>query len=467
MPNTPDRLREQGHFIHNPINAEVWNRLKVGQPQLMELFYKIPLSFIVERKKDRGDFPYRTRIGLTDVVERYFGIGIPQVPSKVMGLQTGLSRSGIQVIAQATVLAVEQMSGVQINTCESKGLAAQDELSRIQKMVDLYQRIQQRALIGPDVSTVERAVFDAFLEGEGYAEIASFVSTQLNLQPPIGDKVVNNILNKACGEIDIVQPGRISERSLQARECLRLESEGTYVNARAMKTLQILGFLEAGFGRRQIVEDLQLSSHTYGGLIAMAIKELNSDEQGKKDIEELLGEMGKVELSELKTNARAAFFSKLAGPYLEYRKRLGETEVNGEFICTKLSPIEREVLSLISVGGTETQVGELLGTLRIYAGAIVDVLLEYTKVTTLEERRNERSRVYSSFLRNQDSKVVKIPLKLMHINGIEARSILGSLAGGYTFQNLARYISEQSGKPCSENKVYVFYLRYRALLDRA
>lgn len=457
----PSPVRVEGrYFKAEPINPYDWLTFKERFPDIVGR-YRIPLSRIVERKRDLEDYPSRKNITLIDLIERNINPTEPYLPISQLAASLGLSRAGIFLLTEATVALISQETGVPLSYAQGKGVGR--EVERISRIVERSGKLQEFLTRG-NPTVIESRAIRLFLEGEYTPSIASRLNEEMALTPSLNGAMIWDILRQAEGRVDYQHLSRLTKRSRKAREALDREASGQWVNTKAQLTEQVLYFLNQGYSRDAIMEEAGISRNQYSALISEAFTELKTDSRLWGEFRRQIinsGVMSEIKFDAMNRGSLNLAAQYLISPYRIYRQKLGETMTGAILSAARPSSRERAILEALTQGLNDSQLARIFSLNRSYMEHIADILSGYSDNSrTVSDRLKERQKIYELFksdleLGNRED----LPKQLQGIPLIE---ILGQLASGKKYKEILDSIFEQTGVKISPATVYGAYVKLRA-----
>ena len=442
------------------INPQVWEGVKEKFPDVIAK-YSIPLALVVKKKYDEGALEERKKITLVGLVDQMVRRTPPRI-SNTEARQLGLSPGGLNIMTEATVKLIAQETDV--NLPFAKGQGTDFEARRIQKVAGRAQRARHYMAFTPN--GIEKRTIELFLTGEQTDTIAKVVSQELGVNQPLTVDTVNKIFDRACQRVDYLQPGRLRERGLKAKQVLDQIANNQWVNRKAQLTESVLSLLNLGYSRHEIFEELGINQNLYNGLVNEVFIELKEDGLGWQELMAVLEQEG-ISRSQLDrmgpyTVNKVSRF--LIGPYRAYRGRIGEEVMpSGETTTRQASVRERRILEIMAQGAQDRILASEFKVNKVYMGQIADILAGYSDARKgYEAKLKERIDIYQRFKRDladSSDSLKRIP---QNIEGVPLLSFLELMAQNKTFQETVNLLSEQTGKRISYSKLFLAYSKLRA-----
>lgn len=442
------------------IPPQVWEEVRRQFPEVI-VKYSIPLAIVVKRKYDQEALEERKKVTLIDLVDQMVHRTPPRV-TFAEARQLGLSSGGLNILTEATVKLVAQETA--INLPFAKGQGTDYEARRIQKIAESAQRA--RHYMETAKHGIEKRVLELLLTGEQTEKVAKVVSQELEVDPPLNVYNVNKIFDKASQRVDYLQPGRLRERALKAKQTLDEIDNNHWVNRKAQLTESVLYLLNLGYSRHAIFEELGISKNLYNGLVNEVFIELKEDGLGWQEFMEALEQEGisRSQLDKMGPYTVNKVSRFLIGPYRAYRVRIGEEVMSsGETTTKRASVRERRILETMAHGAQDRMLASGFKVNKVYMGLIADTLAGYSDVRKgYEAKLRERIDIYQRFKRDLESSSDNLRGLPQYIDGVSLLLFLELMAQNKTIHDTIRQVSEQTGKTIPYSKLFLAYSKLRA-----
>lgn len=459
----------EGRFVRQEVITPLtWAKVELEHPDIISLYSSVPISLLVEKKPDSEHMVMRRNTDLVTVLKQRYGIGMPVRRMAEMAVTLGLSTPGVHIITEATARCISEDTSIELPY--SHGTGVQAEALRVRKIVENYKKLKQYLGSSENIPVLEKVVIEKYLAGDAPTTIALALNVDMELPSGMtaSQKTVLQILDRILGRVDYTHPSRLINRSLRAKEVLAEAVDGNYINRKAQATEEVLDMLSHGSLRTEILTELSLEQQQYSALINEAILELQSDPQGRRELQDIYDEAtggGQLKAGDNRTKNLIARM--LLDPYREFRRRLGEeTTSSGMLTAHLLSNREKLILERISQGSKQSELASLFSSNPGYITEAAHWLLGETDVHGRTERLQERLDIFKVF--NNDLKLsVVIPPSLLALEGIPTIEILTKLAAGKKFSDISSEIKDSTGKHISEGRLLVHYQKVRGYYKMA
>jgi len=460
----PERLN--GKFVQpNRVTEQIWQQFQDEHPDKVDFYSQIPLSLVVERKKDDA-LERRQNTSLIGFARRYCSLGEAGSSLKAMSKQLGLSSAGVHVLAEATLAVLSEETGFLLPHLSGKGIKS--ELERINKVVAEYKTLRAKLGQAGELSGLQEAIVTQYLKGYSHEQIAGLVKKEAKLPGQFESAQVTHVVQNLLGKTDYNYPARLAQRGLKAREILVAEKAGVYQNRKAEVTEQILYLLSQGHLSKETAVELELVGNQYSALVSEAHIELASDKHTQVEYAKICSSAiaGWQVGDKLPTVKKVRISRELNDLYKSYRRSLGDSlDKSGWLIPRVLSDREKAVLDGLVSGVNVRALAKKLDTDRAYMSVVADFLLEETDVVSKAELLHERQRMHitiqEALLRGDT-----LPQKVSSLDGYPVEFFLKSLASEKTFAEISREIQQSHGKMILPAKLGFWLVKIRAFCKR-
>lgn len=440
------------------ITQPMWDMLKVTDPEVFARYYTVPLSFFIRSYGEEEAQAYRSRASLIDVVEQWFNfVGHPH-KKEDRAASLGLSLLNMKMLAETTIHCIAEDTKKDLP--RSKLSRTDMRVKQIREAVARYHTLLALKDGARDLGRIEEAVISYALEGMKAPQIAQVITFDMQLDIPLHERRVGEILGDLFHNQDHRHNARIPERKIKAHEMVEAEKQGRLHNAHAALAERILQKLNKGSSKEDVCTELGINRDQYRAVMDIVVKDLLADTQGAKNIETILEKLGFTKYPTVPRQINRVF-RELLEPYREYRiDNLGETLKGESLTATKFSLLERSLVEAAMQGRYDNKTAKDLKLRTETVTECMNILFDEKKLLTRsqDEHDYERKQVWQCYWNNNQ----QLPENIASLKGYPASLFLGFLQQGYSYEEICREIEVSGGSRISVVQLSRWFSRIRA-----